>query len=115
MPTSSTSALLISARTTGHAPYMCSHTQLPLVADRTTNWGSAKDTPRPESWWLNTPQLPRCQVLAPVYQNGAKLSSQILFVKLFHMSNCRRGIEIPGNVDMSRRCGTQMQRHTRGL
>lgn len=39
MSTSSTSALLNFVRIAGHVPYMCSHTQLPLVADRTTNWG----------------------------------------------------------------------------
>lgn len=67
------------------------------------------------SWWLNSAQLLPRQVMAQVYQDAANLCSQILFVKLFHMLNCRRGIEIPGNVDMSRRCGTQMQRHTKGL
>lgn len=67
------------------------------------------------SWWLNSLQLLHRQVMAHVCQDAVNLPSQILFVKLFHMLNCRRGIEIPGNVDMSRRCGTQMQRHTKAL
>lgn len=63
--------------------------------------------------WLNSPPLPPRQVLARAYHDAANLRPRILFVKSFHMLNCRRGIEIPGNVGMSRRCGTQMQRHTR--
>lgn len=116
MPTSSTSALFFFARMKWRVPYMSSHTQLAPIADRTTNWD-------PRHAWIRRHQKLVAQqpitITSPGYgvsiSRCSKCAPQILFVKSFHMLNCRRGIEIPGNVDMSRRCGTQMQRHTRGL